>query len=106
MLTPQFHTNIDYIELLDLYTDTKKTIIDWHQCISQEIEHEIFHAGNMSFGADEILSIINKKAWPTVENEITQLFPICLEESYHRLVFKTAIFYALPKHEKQNQSLP
>ena len=58
----------------------------------------------MSLRVDEIPSIINKKAWPTVEDEITQLFEICLEEGYHPLVLKTAIFYALPKHEKQNQS--
>ena len=56
--------------------------------------------GNTSQGADGIPLIIIKKAWPDVKNEITQLFQLCLKESYYLLVFKTAIFCALPKPEK------
>lgn len=85
---------------LDLSQETRTDPICWHPCVKEEVEAGIFHAGNTAAGVDETPPLIIKKAWPVYQEEITQLFQICLDEGYHPKIFKTAILCALPKPGK------
>lgn len=43
---------------------------------------------------------------PVYQEEIIQLFQLCLDEGYHPKIFKTAIICALPKPGKRARALP
>lgn len=55
---------------------------------------------------EEIPPMILKKEWPVVNEEITLLFQLYLDEGHHLLAFETAIFYTLPKPGLRPKHLP
>lgn len=72
--------------------------------MKEEVEAGIFHVGNTAAGVDKTPLII-KKAWPVYQEEIIQLFQLCLDEEYHPKIFKTGILCALPKPGKRARAL-
>ena len=72
----------------------------------EEARDAILHTSNTAPGADGITVQVLQTIWVTIQEYITKLFNLCLQEGHHPKPFRTAEVVMLEKPGKRNLTSP
>jgi Reverse transcriptase (RNA-dependent DNA polymerase) len=73
--------------------------------ISPSEAYDSIAVGNTTPGADGILTILLKLAWPSIESSVTLLYNSCLSSGYFPNSFKEASVIMIPKPNKDHTTI-